>query len=176
MKNRNLEHKDDWQTPPSFYNVLNQLYKFDFDPVPLHADFDCLELKKWGERNFINAPYSLKSKQSIIIDAIRRSKEEKSLMVCLLPVSTSTKLFHNHILPNISKPILFLEGRLKFIGTNDRGQLVNDPNPTNKTFVYIDEHAVAKVIPLHIKNSGQHDSMVVFFDGREIGFYSTQKV
>ncbi len=58
----------------------------------------------------------------------------------LLPVSTSTKLFHEHILPN--KPeIRFLKGRVKFKGYNTKGEFV-----TSKC--------------------GMHDSMLVIFDGR----------
>lgn len=173
MKNRNIKHKDHWQTPPKFYEALNNEYHFDFDPVPLHADFDCLELDKWGGCNFINSPYSLKAKESILIDAIRRSKAEKSIMICLLPVSTSTKLWHDHIKPNMADRAE-LRGRLKFIGTNDKGQIVNHPNPTDETFEYNcgfdDELGADRIveIPLHVKNTGQHDSMMIVFDGRSL--------
>ena len=35
MKNRNLEHSDNWATPEEFYNNLNNEFNFDFDPCPL---------------------------------------------------------------------------------------------------------------------------------------------
>lgn len=35
MKNRNLEHSDNWATPKEFYNKLNNEFIFDFDPCPL---------------------------------------------------------------------------------------------------------------------------------------------
>ena len=35
MKNRNLEHSDNWATPEEFYNKLNNEFNFDFDPCPL---------------------------------------------------------------------------------------------------------------------------------------------
>ena len=35
MKNRNLEHSDNWATPKEFYNKLNNEFNFDFDPCPL---------------------------------------------------------------------------------------------------------------------------------------------
>ena len=63
-----------------------------------------------------------------------------NLCVCLLPVSTSTILFHDVIQPN-AKEIRFLRGRVKFIGVNTFGERV-----TNKP--------------------GMHDSMIVIFDGR----------
>lgn len=38
MKNRNLEHKDDWATPKDFYEKLDSEFKFDFDPCPFQHD------------------------------------------------------------------------------------------------------------------------------------------
>jgi site-specific DNA-methyltransferase (adenine-specific) len=141
MKNRNLEHKDDWGTPNNFYEKLNKEFDFDFDPCPFKHDlslWDGLEIE-WGERNFINPPYSRMLKESFVKKAVDESKKGK-LCVMLLPVSTSTKLFHEVVLPN-QKDIRFIKGRIKFTGVNTKGELV-----TNK--------------------AGMHDSMVVIFDGR----------
>jgi len=88
----------------------------------------------WGERNFVNPPYNRKLKEAFVKKAIEESKKGK-LCVLLLPVSTSTILFHDFILPN-AKEIRFLKGRVKFIGFNTFGKKV-----TNKP--------------------GMHDSMVV---------------
>lgn len=126
MKNRNLNHSDNWQTPPELYNKLNEEFNFNFDPCPLNHDlqiWDGLKIE-WKERNFINPPYSRKLKDLFVKKAIEESKKEK-LCVLLLPVSTSTKLFHDHILPN-KKEIRFLKGRVKFIGINTFGNLVQN--------------------------------------------------
>lgn len=142
MKNRNLEHKDDWATPKKFYEELNNEFNFDFDPCPyMHNtdEWDGLKIE-WGVRNFINPPYSKTLKESFVKKAIEESKKGK-LCVMLLPVSTSTKLFHEHILPN-QKEIRFIKGRLKFSGVNTKGEYVTD-------------------------KPGMHDSMVVIFDGRK---------
>ena len=72
--------------------------------------------------------------------AIEESKKGK-LCVMLLPVSTSTKIFHNHILPN-KKEIRFVFKRIRFLGTNTNGKYVTNKAP-------------------------MHDSMIVVFDGRE---------
>ena len=72
--------------------------------------------------------------------AIEESKKGK-LCVMLLPVSTSTKLFHEHIQPNV-KEIRFVKGRIKFLGVNTKGEYVTNKSP-------------------------MHDSMVVIFDGRK---------
>lgn len=44
MKDRNLEHSNDWATPEYIYDPLNEEFKFDFDPCPLNSSFDGLSL------------------------------------------------------------------------------------------------------------------------------------
>ena len=141
MKNSNLQHSDNCATPPEFYSDLNDEFQFTFDPCPLNHNvekWDGLQID-WGERNFINPPYSRKLKDAFVKKAIEESKKGK-LCVMLLPVSTSTRLFHDFILPN-QKEIRFIDGRIKFCGVNTKGEYV-----TGK--------------------AGMHDSMVVVFDGR----------
>lgn len=146
MKDRNLDHSDNWATPKEFYDKLNEEFNFNFDPCPLNhnlEEWDGLKID-WKERNFINPPYSNKKatgylKESFVKKAIEESKKGK-LCVMLIPVSTSTKLFHEVILPE--KPeIRFIKGRIKFLGINTKGEYVTDKAP-------------------------MHDSMVVIFDGR----------
>lgn len=146
MKNRNLNHKDDWQTPPEFLALLAKEFDFNFDPCPHQHDVDLWDGLKidWKERNFINPPYSQKLKEAFVIKAVEQSKMGK-LCVCFLPVSTSTKLFHNYIQPYSTK-IRFLYKRLKFIGVNTNGNVVSN-------------------------KSGMHDSMLVIFDGRIPGHF-----
>ena len=89
-----------------------------------------------GFKNFINPPYSRKLKEAFIMKAIEESRKGK-LCVMLLPVSTSTKIFHDHILPN-KKEIRFIRRRLKFSGYNTKGEYVDN-------------------------KCGMHDSMIVIF-------------
>jgi phage N-6-adenine-methyltransferase len=140
MKNRSLAHSDNWATPKYLYNQLDQEFNFDFDPCPLNMGKvvpakDGL-LIEWGARNFINPPYSKSLKEAFVKRAIDESKKGK-LCVLLLPVSTSTKLFHKHILPNADE-IRFIEGRVKFEGVNTKGVKVSN-------------------------RPGMHDSMIVIF-------------
>jgi len=121
MKNRNLEHKDNWATPNFVYHALDKEFNFNFDPCPLHSTFDGLSIE-WKERNYINPPYSLKLKVAFVRKAIEESKKGK-LCVMLLPVSTSTKLFQDLILPNASE-IRFVKGRIPFEGINTFGKKV----------------------------------------------------
>ena len=126
MKNRNIKHSDNWQTPAELYNTLNKEFKFNFDPCPLNHNlnlWDGLEIE-WGTSNFINPPYSRKLKDLFVKKAIAESKKNK-LCVLLLPVSTSTILFHDYILPN-KKEIRFIKRRVKFIGYNTFGIKVSN--------------------------------------------------
>jgi len=139
MKDRNLNHKDNWATPKSFYDKLNEEFNFNFDPCPLNhnlEEWDGLEIE-WKERNFINPPYSRPLKDLFVKKAIEESKKGK-LCVMLLPVSTSTILFHNFIKPN-AREIRFVKGRISFEGINTFGELVGKGS------------------------SPMHDSMIVIF-------------
>ena len=138
MKNRNLKHSDNWETPKDLYQELNNEFGFDFDPCPINHDLSLWDGLKidWKKSNFVNPPYSRNLKEAFVKKAIEESKKGK-VCVVLLPVSTSTKLFHEYILPN-KKEIRFIKGRVKFVGYNTFGQRV-----TNKV--------------------GMHDSMIVIF-------------
>lgn len=156
MKNRNLNHSDDWATPPKFYEELDAEFNFNFDPCPFRhnlAEWDGLEVA-WGERTFCNPPYSQVLKEAFVKKAVSESWEGK-LVVMLIPVSTSTKLFHEWIQP-FAKEIRFIRGRIPFICINKKGEYVN----------WHLWDRIAPVDAVHVKNTGQHDSMVVIFDGR----------
>ena len=68
------------------------------------------------------------------------------LCVFLLPVSTSTKLFHQYIKPNATE-IEFIKGRVKFGKLDASGNFYLPLNAKGKT------------------QSGTKDSMIVVFDG-----------
>ena len=141
MKNRNIKHSDNWATPKDLYDKLDAEFNFDFDPCPLNSSVDGLdEDLSWGKSNFVNPPYSLKLKTDFVKRAVKE-KHKGNTCILLLPVSTSTKLFHEDILPN-ADDIRFLKGRVKFIGTNTKGVLVSN-------------------------KCGMHDTMVVIFKGKE---------
>ena len=139
MKNRNLDHSDNWATPKDFYDKLDQEFNFNFDPCPLNLKEITNEndglLIEWKEKNYINPPYSRALKEKFVIKAIEESKKGK-LCVMLLPVSTSTKLFHDHILPN-AKEIRFIKGRIKFLGVNTKGEYVTNKAPMHDSMIVV---------------------------------------
>ena len=95
---------------------------------------------------FINPPYSQKLKEEFVKKGIEEMKKGK-VCVFLIPVSTSTKLFHKYIKPNATE-IEFVEGRIKFGKLDENGNFYLPLNSKGKT------------------QSGTKDSMVVVFDGR----------
>lgn len=143
MKQRHLSQSDQWATPSELYNCLHEEFHFDFDPCPLYdgpitPENDGLKIP-WGQSNFVNPPYTRHIKEAFVHRAVHEMQQGKT-SVLLLPVSTSTALFHDWILPHASE-IRFLRGRVKFVGKNTKGELVQ-----NKT--------------------GMHDSMIVVFKGK----------
>lgn len=148
MRKIHINNDDNYATPPEIYSELDAKYNFDFDPCPYNESeilIDGLKVK-WGARNFVNPPYSRSLKEKFILKGIEEMKKG-NLSVFLIPVSTSTKLFHDHIKPNASY-IEFLKGRIKF------GKLDSDGNfylPTKNGKV----------------QNGTKDSMIVVFDGNK---------
>lgn len=137
MKDRNLEHKDDWKTPAKIFDELNNEFNFDFDPCPYKHDitqWDGLQVD-WGDSNFVNPPYSRKLKEAFVEKAVIEKLKGKT-SVLLLPVSTSTALFHDVIKPNASE-IRFVRGRIRFEGVNTKGEYVTDKTPMHDSMIVI---------------------------------------
>lgn len=117
-------YQNSWSTPRDFWELLNDKYDFDYDPCPINyvpgISVDGLKCV-WGERNWVNPPFSLELKTALCLKAIQEyAHGHKSLL--LLPVSTSTVLYHDHLK---KFPIEFLRGRLKFEGIDNQGKWVN---------------------------------------------------
>ena len=145
MKNIHINNDDNYATPPELYAKLNLVHNFDFDPCPYNEEeilIDGLKVE-WGKSNFVNPPYTQKLKEAFIIKAIDEQKKGNK-SVFLIPVSTSTKLFHDHIKPN-AKEIIFLKGRIKFGKIDEKGNFYLPLNKHGKT------------------QSGTKDSMIVIF-------------
>ena len=51
MKNRNLDHSDNWATPPEIYEEFNKEFDFDFDPCPLNLK-EIAKDKDFSLKNF----------------------------------------------------------------------------------------------------------------------------
>ena len=140
MKKRDNDSGDNWATPRYVLDILDKEFNFsDFDPCPLNNDitqFDGLRCDWEGETIFVNCPYSRPLKEAFIHKAVEQMKWGKTV-VMLLPVSTSTKIFHEVIMPNADE-IRLVKKRIRFEGMNTKGEFVT-------------------------KSLGQHDSMIIVF-------------
>lgn len=113
MKNRDgSDPNDHWGTPKYLYDQLNAEFNFDFDPCPLHADFDGLSIP-WGKSNFVNPPYNRVDKPKFILKAFEEWCKGNTC-VLLIPAATSTVQFHDIILPFAE--IRWVRGRIAFTG------------------------------------------------------------
>ena len=145
MNKIHINNDDNYATPPQLYDKLNEKYHFDFDPCPYNKgkiEVDGLQIE-WGNSNFVNPPYSRKLKEAFVIKGIEEAKKGK-ICVFLIPVSTSTKLFHDYIKPNATS-IEFIRGRIKFGKLDQNGDFYLPLNKHGKT------------------QSGTKDSMIVVF-------------
>ena len=149
MKKIHINNDDNYATPPEILKRLNDIFNFDFDPCPYCEGevVDGLSIE-WGNSNFINPPYSQKLKKEFVKKGIEEMKKGK-VCVFRIPVSTSTKLFHEYIKPNATK-IEFVKGRIKFGKLDENGDFYLPLNKNGKT------------------QSGTKDSMIVVFGGNKI--------
>ena len=100
---------DHWATPTDLYNELNNEFHFTFDPCPLHAKFDGLNID-WGTSVFVNPPYS--NITSFLEKAHKELHKQSKIIVFLVPSRTDTKWFHNFVYHQAE--LRFIKGRLKF--------------------------------------------------------------
>jgi hypothetical protein len=156
MKSKSNIASDTWLTPSAFYDKINARFHFDsFDPCPPGCDLEKFNGLKvdWELRTFCNPPYSRTAKEKFFYKGYEESLKGK-LVVFLVPVSTSTKIFHELILPNAK--VEFLRGRLKFEGIDSNGDWVN-PGVGMYPLPDIPDGAP------QMSRSGQNDLMLVIF-------------
>ena len=112
---------DEWETPQSFFNKLNKIYKFTLDPCSTPESAKCEKYytlqdnglsKSWkNEVVFVNPPYGK------IKDWVKKAYDESinnnAVVVMLIPARTDTRYWHNYIMEEADS-IYFIKGRLKF--------------------------------------------------------------
>ena len=112
---------ENWSTPQSLFDMLNEEFHFNLDPCADHQNHKCERYYTkeddglsivWGgeDRVFMNPPYGSK-----IPDWVRKARESAetngTLVVGLLPARTDTKWWMDCMK---SCEIRFIKGRLKF--------------------------------------------------------------
>ncbi len=115
---------DEWETPPSFFKILNDIFRFTLDPCATHENtkvpfnYYTIEedgLKQDWEGNvvFMNPPYGNKAKLWMY-KAVEESKKPRTTIVCLIAARTDSIWFHETAFAH-AKRIIFLKGRVKFL-------------------------------------------------------------
>lgn len=116
---------DLWETPDYIFEPLNKKYQFTLDPCCIKENAKAENFftpsedglnRSWGNHSvYVNPPYSRG-----LIDAWTYKCWQESLsgkgnkIIALLPVSTSSKWFHNFVWNKCE--IEFVKGRIKFKG------------------------------------------------------------
>lgn len=113
---------DQWATPQTFFDKLNEEFKFSLDPCATKENAKCDNyftqeinglLQSWeGHNVFCNPPYG-KQLSQWVKKAYEESKKPNTLVVMLIPARTDTRYFHEYIYHK-AKEIRFIKGRLKF--------------------------------------------------------------
>lgn len=98
---------DDWKTPLSLYNKLNEEFNFNDDPCPIGGTGG-LD-RDWGTRVFVNPPYS---ELRIWCKKAYEESLKGKIVVMLIPSRTDTIAWHEYCMK--AKEIRFIKGRLKF--------------------------------------------------------------
>ena len=112
---------DMWGTPTTFFEKLNQTYKFTLDACANKENHKCEKYytieddglsKSWrNEVVFVNPPYS--DVGSWVAKAYYESTNNGATVVMLIPSRTDTRYWHDYIMNGANK-IYFIKGRLKF--------------------------------------------------------------
>ena len=112
--------KDRWETPPYFFNRLNDIFGFTLDPAASHENHLCdkyytieedgLKQDWQGETVFVNPPYSH------IQEWVKKCYEEgikyMTTVVLLIPVRSDTRYWHKYVMK--ATEIWLCKGRIAF--------------------------------------------------------------
>ena len=77
-----------------FYDSLNKIFHFDFDPCPINYLIDGLKTN-WKTMNFVNPPFSM------IPNFLKKAIEQKKPSVFLIPVRCNSIYWKDILLPNV---------------------------------------------------------------------------
>ena len=118
--------KQDWRTPKSLFNRLNDIYHFTHDlaATPDNAlcanymtiEDNALEQSWDGITGFINPPFGERKypMRKWIEKAYTEGMNDNTTIVLLLTVRSNTRAWHNYIMR--STHVMFIQGRVKFTG------------------------------------------------------------
>lgn len=116
--------KDLWETPQDLFDKLNNEFDFTLDPCCTKETARCDSFftpeddglsQSWlNNRCFVNPPYSRGNIDKWVKKCFEEGNKPYTLVVALLPVSTSSGWFHKYI--NDKATVRFIKGRVRFRG------------------------------------------------------------
>jgi len=86
---------DHVRTPRDFYDSLDSVHHFDFDPCPYQSALDGL-MVPWGKSNFVNPPYSMIKK--FLQKGVSEMKEGRK-SIFLIPIRSNSNYWQQLVLP-----------------------------------------------------------------------------
>lgn len=110
---------ENWETPPHFFQALDEEFHFDLDVCALPENAKCSRYytpeddglsQPWNGTCWCNPPYGRS-----ISAWVKKAAESETTVVMLLPSRTDTKWFHEYIYGKAE--VRFIRGRLKFGGS-----------------------------------------------------------
>lgn len=113
---------DEWCTPDSVFNPLNKEFQFTLDPCckketaragMFYTPHENGLIQNWSNHSvFCNPPYSRNNINKWLQKCVDEQKAA-AVIVALIPSDTSTKWFHEFVLPFAK--IRFIKGRVLFV-------------------------------------------------------------
>lgn len=119
---------ENWETPQALFDDLNNKFNFEWDLCASPDNAKCINfyskdndgLKQiWDKTSYMNPPYG-RGIDQWVKKAYEQSNKHKNTIVCLLPVRSDTKWWHNYVMK--SSIIFLLDKRLSFqkTGANNK--------------------------------------------------------
>lgn len=133
------------KTPKYFYDELDRIFHFDFDPCPVDPNFDGLAIENWGQMNYVNPPFSEIGKW--LKKAVEQKKKGRN-SVFLITLRPNNKYWLDYVFPYstqiylISKGIIFQDYKRElpiplclvlFDGTQTKETETNNTRDTERT-------------------------------------------
>ena len=127
--------KEDWETPQELFDELNREFCFTVDVCADDRNHKCDNYFRktdpvdglhmdWTGTCWMNPPYG-REIGKWIKKASEEVQKKAHIIVCLLPVRTDTKWFHEYIYGKPDVEIRFLKRRLKFSGESNNAPFPN---------------------------------------------------
>ena len=118
--------RDDWETPPALFNLLDREFAFNLDVcASMHNNKvgryfgeggiaeDGLAAPWQGETCWMNPPYSQTA--AWLRKAVVEAATNGALVVALVAARTDTRAWHADVWPCAAE-VRFLKGRVRFVG------------------------------------------------------------